>query len=231
MRVLGASVSGPGHLRRNEPNQDAWSGRASKSWAWAAVADGMGSKPSGRQGAHAAVAAAGAAWRLWSRGDGAAVTDFARLCEVIWRINLGRTPPEEACTTLLFVGTDPRGVLVAQLGDGLISVCGPDGHRRLTPDRTSFGNFTVAMGAPHRLADWTLHYLPNTVPGTTFLLASDGIADDLDSDRVAPMMARIVKEFGGAARPRLRLQRALRDWPVPHHLDDKTIALVWNPES
>jgi serine/threonine protein phosphatase PrpC len=230
MRLLGASVTGPGHLHRGQPNQDAWGGKASEHSVWVAVADGMGSKPAARLGAHAAIRAAGTAWRLWSSAESPAPADFARLCEVMWRLGLGSTAPEDACTTLLFVGVRDSGGLSAQLGDGLIAMNSASAYRCLTPERASFGSLTVGMGVPHGLADWTLQPIPRVEPGTAFLLATDGISDDLEPDRVAPMMAWLVKEFAAAKRPGARLRQALQVWPVPHHLDDKTIALAWNPE-
>lgn len=233
MRVLTASVRGPAHQRAMRPNEDACRGAATATSFWLAVADGMGSRSQARIGARAAVTAAARAWRLWSTADEADPADFARLCALLWRLALPRdVAPADAATTLLFCGGfTNRDGLCAQLGDGLIGYSLAGAFESLTASRDGFSNQTKGLGMPLTLADWTLRRIPSVAPGASYLLASDGISDDLLLDRAAAMTEWLIRDFGALPRSAgsLGLQRTLRNWPVPHHLDDKSIALAWNP--
>ena len=91
----------------------------------------------------------------------------------------------------------------------------------------SFGNETLALGAPHRIDDWWIAIDPPG-RGRTVVLATDGIADDLDPERLDTFVDWLVAEIDGLA-PAARWRRIcaeLRDWPVPRHVDDKTIAVL-----
>lgn len=230
MRTIGASVAGPAHLAAKRPNEDAWRARVSSEGAWAVVCDGLGSRPQGGPGARAAVSAAGQAWRKWSRSRTADPADFARLVEVLWRLELNGTKPDEASTTVIFAGLRPNGSgLCAQLGDGLLGLRLGSKWRSLSPERTSFGSVTNALGTPHSLKDWTLYPLEEFPKGASLLLTSDGIADDLERGREGDLVDWLVSEFASVPRGAARLSAALRSWPVPHHRDDKTLVLLWNP--
>jgi hypothetical protein len=231
LRVVGASVRGPAHERAGEPNQDAWYARAGRTGALVVVADGMGSRPAAREGARAAVGACREAWRHWAASPNGSGEDLVRLIEVLWRLRLGGTPVGDAATTCL-VGAlrgDGSGVAL-QLGDGLVGLRDLAGvFRAIAPEREGFASTTVALGTPHGLRDWTIAPIAALQPGTAMLLTTDGVADDLVPERRAALVAWIVEEIGAAPSPRRRLGQALREWPVPRHLDDKTLVLVWEP--
>ncbi len=231
MRVVGASVRGPAHVREKRPNEDAWYARIASSGALAVVCDGMGSRPAARIGARAAVAACRRAWQHWIRAPRGKAEDLVRLIEVLWRLALGTTPPEEAATTCLVCAlrADGSGVLL-QLGDGIVGTRHPDGaFTCLAPERASFGSLTVALGTPHALRDWHIVEFDPPPLGTAFLLATDGISDDLVPERQAGFVAWIIDEIAANPSPGRRMVDALRKWPVPHHRDDKTLIVLWKP--
>ena len=229
LRVAGASVAGPAHARSGVRNQDAWYARVTRSGALAVVADGMGSRPAAREGARTAVAACRSAWKLWVPSPSGTGEDLVRLIEVLWRLELGRIPPGEACTTCLVCALRPDGSGVAlQLGDGLVGTRTADGtFRAVTPERTGFSSGTVALGTPHGLRDWVIEPLTPIEPGAALLLASDGVAEDLLADQRTAFLQWIITTAESSASPRRTLARALRAWPVPKHLDDKTLVAVW----
>ncbi len=233
MRLLAASVRGPAHERAKRPNEDACRGKATVASFWMAVADGMGSRPMARAGARAAVGAAARAWRLWSARADAEPADFARLCGVLWRLALPEeVTPADAASTLVFCGGFAhRQGLCAQLGDGLVGHRTRDGFVALTQQKDGFSNQTVGLGTTDQLADWLLRPIQPVGPGEAYLLASDGVSDDLVMDRAAGLVDWIIRDFGDANRSHAGhdLRRMLLAWPVPHHLDDKSIALAWNP--
>lgn len=230
LRALGASVRGPAHTAEGLANQDAWSARVGARGALAVVCDGMGSKPHARLGAISAVTAARSAFGHWVRASNGRPEDLARLTEVLWRLRLGETPPEQAATTCLLGALRPDGSGAAlQLGDGLIGVLRPDNSFTvLTPERTTFGSLSVGLGVRHGLTDWGLHTVTPLPPGGALILASDGVADDLQPKRWADFVTWLVSDVACDPAPVRRLQRELRAWPVPHHRDDKTVVVLWN---
>jgi len=64
--------------------------------------------------------------------------------------------------------------------------------------------------------------------GRAVVLVSDGVSDDLEPARLGGFVEWLVAEVGGLPRPSRRrlLRRELDNWPVPHHLDDKTVAVL-----
>lgn len=231
LRALGASVRGPAHARAREANQDAWWARVDGVGALAVVADGLGSRPSAREGARAAVTASRSAWRHWSSSPSGTGEDLVRLIEVLWRLRLGATPPEQAATTCLVCALrgDGSGV-VAQLGDGLVGVKDAAGaFLPITREREGFASMTRSLGTPHGLRDWTIEPIAPIARGMAVLLATDGISDDVEPGKRAAFVAWLIDEVASVASPDRELRRALRHWPVPRHLDDKTLVLLWEP--
>lgn len=229
LRAVGASVRGPAHARARAPNQDAWCARILQASALAVVADGMGSRSASREGARAAIAACRTAWRHWAASPCGSPEDLVRLIEVCWRLRLGSIPPHDAATTCLVCALRPDGSGVAlQLGDGLIGIRQQSGSfRTLSPERSTFGSLTQALGTPHGLRDWTIEPLGPLEEGMALLLATDGVADDLIPEKRAEFVDWILEDIAPAPAPGRALARALREWPVPRHLDDKTVVMLW----
>ena len=61
------------------------------------------------------------------------------------------------------------------------------------------------------------------------LLATDGVANDLDPARLREFTGWMIDTFGNlpARRWRQDLRRQLRNWPNPGANDDRTLALMW----
>lgn len=230
MKLLGGSVRGPAHSAEGRPNEDAWYARVSRAGGCAVVCDGVGSRSAARLGAQAGARSARRAWAIWKKSPAALPEDFVRLVEVLWRLELGRTPLEDACTTLLFAGIRPEGTgLLAQIGDGLVGIHSDGEFRAVTEDRATFGSMSCALGMPHKLKDWNLVSLESFGSGARVLLATDGIADDLVAEKREAFVTWLLHEFGERPNASRRLRRALARWPVPHHRDDKTLVILWNP--
>ena len=65
------------------------------------------------------------------------------------------------------------------------------------------------------------------------MLATDGVADDLLPERIDGFVQWLMDDFAGMA-PSQRwraLQRELKDWPTPHHTDDKTLVVLTQREA
>jgi len=228
LRVAGASVRGPLHLRAGAPCEDRWLAHQDARGTVLAVADGVGSRLAARAGAVAATRAVRQAWRHWSVSPCGSAEDLVRLVEVLWRLALGPLPPNDAATTCLMCAMpSSREGVFAQLGDGLAGTLRGEDFLRVGAARGGFGSETLALGVPHGLRDWILTPLPLLGAGDAVLLATDGVSDDLVEGRLGPFARWMVDEVRGAPRAGLRVAAKLRAWPVPRHLDDKTLLLAW----
>lgn len=225
-KSLGASVAGPAHGRLARRNEDAWQVWSDSLGTLAVVADGLGSRPHARAGARALVLAARQAWRHWAPAPVVSPEDYIRLVEVLWRLSLRAISPEDAATTCLMVGIRADGrMLRCQLGDGVIGWEEAEAFCRLGPARADFVTSTLCLGAPHRLLDWSFRL--DTEAPDVVLLATDGVADDLQEDRRLGFLRWLRTDVAPLPKAQEKLTQALNDWPVPNHLDDKTLVLLW----
>lgn len=230
VRVVASSVRGPSHAREGLPCQDAWLAVADARASLAVVCDGMGSRPRSREGSRAATLATRDAWRLWRRSPAGSVEDLIRVVEAAWRLRLRHVPTDAAATTCLFYAEDGHGrAAQAQLGDGLIARCSLGGEVAVHPTRSMSFGLTLALGSPHTLVDWSFALVEPLVVGEVLLLATDGVAEDIEPDRLGDLAAWVVDDLGPLQRPGRALTHELRNWPVPHHQDDKTLLVMWKP--
>lgn len=230
VRVVASSVRGPLHVRNGLPCQDAWLAVADARASLAVVCDGMGSRPRSREGSRAAVLAVRDAWRLWQRSPVGTVEDLIRVVEAAWRLRLGHIATDEAATTCLLYAEDGHGrAAQAQLGDGLIARRSPDGAVTVHPSHNEGFGFTLALGTPHALSDWSFTLVEPVTRGNVLLLTTDGVSEDLRPDRIGDLATWVVNDLGPLQHPGRALARELRNWPVPRHQDDKTILVMWKP--
>lgn len=218
-------MTGPRHRYLGEPNQDAWAPLRSRSFRGAVVADGLGSAPRGRLGARTACRAVALGLRTWVDTDAPPDT-LGPLIESAWTVLLGDTHPRSARTTCLFGAVlADGGILTGQLGDGLVTVVSDEGSSQGDSDRVGFGNETHALGTG---AEWQIQRRPFS-EASILLLATDGVADDLAPGAIPEFAQHLVQTYGPLP-PRKRWRRLATDlsnWPVPHHLDDKTVATLY----
>ncbi len=230
VRVVASSVRGPAHALEGLPCQDAWLAVPDSRASLAVVCDGMGSRSRSREGARAATLAARDAWRLWKRSPAGSAEDLVRLLEPAWRLRLRVVPREEAATTCIVYAEDDHGRAVyAQLGDGLLARRDAHGDVTTHPSKTDGFGLTYALGTPHTLADWSLAMAAPLAQGEVLVLATDGVSEDLEPQRLGDLARWAVDELGPLRRPGVALARELRNWPVPHHRDDKTLLVMWKP--
>lgn len=230
VRVVATSVRGPAHVQEGLPCQDAWLAVAGPRARLAVVCDGLGSRPRSREGARAATLAVRDAWQLWQRSPVGVVEDLIRIVEAAWRLRLGRVAAKEASTTCLFYAEDGHGrAAQAQLGDGLIARRAADGVVAVHPSRSDGLGLTHALGAPHTLADWSFATVEPLTRHERLMLATDGVSEDLEPGRIGDLATWVADDLGALQHPARALARELRNWPVPHHRDDKTILVMWKP--
>jgi len=232
-QFFGATVCGPQHVQSKIPNQDAWYGQKKRNSVFITVCDGMGSRPNASEGSQAACKAVREAIRIWEKYPNAPTDYLLRFIKFIWEMKIAPLNPIDCSTTCLVACVSANGRLsVVGLGDGMALIRKPDGQLITIIDRsTDFSNQTKALGQPHKLGDWKVCNLDFFEPGMIVLLATDGIADDLEPGKLSELIPWLTKEFG--LLPPLNrtssLHKTLRDWPTPFHQDDKTLALLYHP--
>jgi len=147
-----------------------------------------------------------------------------------WLKAIGPTTPRDAATTLLFGRvTDQGEVHAAQLGDGLLLVKCAGEFRRVTPERTAYGNQTWALESTHLQDKWSYTKGRFTEPGDGVVLMTDGVADDLEPAHLADFFDALYQDVSTRNRRRGRrwLQSELNDWATPLHSDDKTLVAIF----
>jgi serine/threonine protein phosphatase PrpC len=231
IEIFGATVRGPGHIADGVPNQDAWGhGRVGPGHV-VVVSDGMGSRRDAQDGARAACRAVIDAVRQWRRHPDAPVDVLLGLVHLLWRARVAPKSPEDCACTCLFAVVEPDGSgITAQLGDGLVVLRDGNSVSTLaTRPGDEFVNETGALGVTSRISAWTkLRFEKHT---RSIVLCTDGVADDLLPDRLGTFVDWLISDVRRAEPMKRRyvLERALREWPTPNHLDDKTIAVVHVP--
>ncbi|WP_295404538.1 protein phosphatase 2C domain-containing protein [uncultured Thiocystis sp.] len=229
--LFGASVTGPRHQSQGQPNQDAWLKVQGRFGSLAVVCDGLGSRSASSLGANGACQAVRQAVTRWpGAATGAAPADLIRLVEVLWRFILSSHHADDCATTCQFALRETNGTLViAGLGDGALLIRENSDGVKCYGGRSGadFANETLALGIPHKLRDWWVEVLPPH-PHRSVVIASDGVADDLRPDRLDGFIGWLTEEMAPlpAHQRWRRLQTELRHWPVPHHTDDKTLAVM-----
>jgi len=230
MRVVafGTSVTGPQHRESGEPNQDAmvltgWRG----GWL-ACVADGLGSRPRSQVGSRRACQVTRQTLRATDATDH--MTESLHAIHRKWISAIAPIAPDDAATTLLFARVNAEGVVhAAQLGDGLLLMRTGGSFTRITPERPAYGNQTWALGTEHRPERWHRGGGTLSNEGDGVVLMSDGVADDLEPDRLSDFVCALYADLARRSRRygRRWLRREFNDWPTPMHGDDKTLVAVF----
>lgn len=234
---FGASVTGPAHRAARRPNEDAWLTTRGAFGTLLVVSDGLGSRPQARRGSRMACLAVRDAVRHWAAAQGAPPGHLVRLVELLWRLRIAPSPPEECLATCLFALVRPAGeLLVAGIGDGMVAVRleGQATQWVLGQRGQGFSNQTAALGASRNVEAWTVRTFDTRARPVVVVAATDGVSDDLLEERLEGFVSWLLETLTPleAGRRRGELSRQLRAWPTPRHLDDKTLALLWSqPEA
>jgi serine/threonine protein phosphatase PrpC len=231
LETFGVSVIGPLHQQENRPNEDAW-GKISGSFGTGiVVSDGMGSKPNARHGAKMVIPAVKEALRYWVKAPSADPVLLLRLIHLHWELKvLPFSTKDSAATCLLAVVTPKNELIMAQLGDGIAVLKENNQEITILNHNKNFGNQTTALGVAKSTKEWSIMIKPHFSVDSVVLLATDGIADDLISDKIGEFIKVILDDFGNLS-PHKRgylLANELKNWATPNHLDDKTLAILWH---
>lgn len=228
---FGASAVGPQHRAEGKPNEDSWLGARGAFGTLVVVSDGMGSRRDARRGAQMACRAVLDAVRAWHKAGASSVEGLLAHIERFWLELIAPSRARDCAATCLFALAHSRGqVHIAAIGDGLALLRTARGLEWVVGPRAGgFANETDALGGA---TSWTTRSFPRE-GGSVVLLATDGVADDLLPERIDGFVQWLMDDFAGMA-PAQRwraLERELKDWPTPHHTDDKTLVVLAPRES
>lgn len=223
-KFIKISVTGPGHIYENMPNQDAIGYFNNKNnWAMV-VCDGMGSRVHAELGANTAVESIKAVLKKsdFDASSKKIVGTFYR--RWLYTLKKYAVEPNDAVTTVLVVWGNSEGIFrYFQLGDGIITTR----NRVITPKGSEqFSNLTTGLGISKKYVDWSVGQGELSVTDNALILMSDGISEDiLDHDVFTDALAN----FSSNKSPR-RIKKHLKklfiEWPTPFHVDDKSLAMV-----
>jgi len=230
----GVSETGPEHLRLGLSNQDAWALQSLGSSLAVAVSDGLGSCPHAALGAQVACEAVMEAAQFHFRHSVQSFLAMPMLTRTLWGMLLGGYLPEEcSATCLLVITAEGAGVFLGLLGDGMIAACMADGTvDLLLPDESEgFANITVGLASVGSAQRWHTLSVPDD-RYCAFILCTDGITHDLEPESVRAFAWNVYSHYRQVKEPerQLDVQEWLRQWPVPGHMDDKTIVCVYRRE-
>jgi len=231
LRWLGASVRGPRHAQHGLQNEDAWLAARGRFGTALVVCDGLGSRPQARLGAQLACQAVRDAAKHWARAPRGTESSLLRLIHLLWGLKVLPQDGRDCATTCLFaLATRGGRAVVGRVGDGLAIVRDPSGEfRPVGGERRGFANMTTGLGLTRSLEDWETLVLEDFPAGTAVLLASDGVTDDLQPDRMGELVNHVVDFYGAMPPPSgaRALRKDLRHWPTPRNADDRTLAVLW----
>ena len=225
-KVFGASVRGPGHVRSGLPNQDAFDAFTQARVGGIVLSDGLGSCAKSDEGAKAICRVTLDEMHL---AFNAGCFDPAAFVEVIKDDYLGAIDAAsygDYCATCLWAVVPGDGsVYYGMLGDGLTAILTKSGEiRTLADDKTdSFSNIVLSVSPTVTLKNWRFGVLPER-EFKAALLCSDGVSDDLSD--VEGFVTGFLEEFSSKRMPGPSIRKLLEQWPVPHHVDDKTIVCM-----
>lgn len=228
---FGATVAGPCHRAERRPNEDSWLGVRGAFGTLVVVSDGMGSLGQARLGARMACQAVLDAVRQWHKSGAGGLGELLARVEPAWRARIAPWAAHDCGATCLFALAQPGGqVHVAGLGDGMALSCTSQGLEWIVgPRADGFCNETAVLGQG---LPWTTRSFPSA-GGDVVVLATDGVADDLLPERAEAFVEWLVGSFAPLAPSRRwrALQHELREWPTPHHTDDKTLVVLTQRET
>ena len=124
------------------------------------------------------------------------------------------------------------GNYICQLTNGIVCVC--DAKETVLPfgmPEKEFSNTTDGLGRDFSLKPWKWTIIP-TGEVSGILLATDGVADDLE-EQYAGVFLRGIIDAARTDGPKVvekDLTAILENWPVAGHSDDKTIAGIFREE-
>jgi serine/threonine protein phosphatase PrpC len=224
VKLIKASVIGPGHINDNLPNQDAI-GHFINDKYWAiVVCDGMGSRVHADIGSIVAIQSIKAVLKK-SDFDASSKTVIAEFYQH-WLNSLKRLAikPNDAVTTVLIAWGNHQGRFrFFQLGDGVICTTKTN---YTSASMDEFSNVTTGLGLSKKYDDWAVGHGKLSAQDKVILLMTDGISEDITEHCEFTAALTIYSSNKSPRRVKKHLKNMFVSWPTPFHTDDKSLAMV-----
>lgn len=230
--VCGASVVGPAHIAKGIPNQDSFLCVKTRKYSLFVVSDGLGSKTFSDVGSRMACLAVRGEMEQFVKNKDKSLP-ITRLFENIvesWKEFLRPREDTDCSATCLFVFATKRKIFVARLGDGMVWLLGKDGAQSvvLTDDKKdSFSNTTCSLSDLSAVSEFKYGFYDRSL-FKGVVLCTDGISADMESGKELPfaedVFCEVRKKFFW--RRNFFIRNMIKNWPVPHHTDDKTLVIA-----
>jgi serine/threonine protein phosphatase PrpC len=228
------SVIGESHKKNNEFNQDYFKCNIKSQIKYVIVADGLGSSKHSHSGSEKAVELLEQMINenlnnenIFLETD---INEFNRRLLEKWRASFPNNP-KDYDTTLLYLILFKHGVLVGSIGDGLILYSMKNEVVYIKEDKNAFSNQTYSLASINALdyfkATYTHMKIIDELP-IIFILATDGVSDDLKPNMLKHLPAYLyveLKEKGVIGMQKL-LTDWIVDWETQNHLDDRTFCIL-----
>ena len=204
-----------------------------RSFAWGevvVVADGLGSRSKADVGSRAACSAVIETAKFMVRQNNPTMENILKLIHAHWLMIIDPYMPEDCLTTCLFAIRNQNHCLLGQIGDGMLAIIGENDQESFVlsePGDSAFSNITESLGRQFHPLQWKTRILP-VATFKVVVLCTDGISDDLMPNMQLDFAEAVHSEYQAtSSRQRTRsIQSWLKNWPVPLHSDDKTIACL-----
>ena len=228
----GASMTGPMHIKNGTVNQDAFLIVKKQKYMLFVVSDGMGSKKFADVGSKNACRAVQLEIENFVKNRNAPFPVTQLFTNIIdrWKQLLLPYEARDCSATCLFVFATKSKILAARLGDGMICLLGKDATDStvLADDKgDAFSNTTLSLSDPAAAAEFKYAlYDRAAFKGT--VLSTDGISADMENGKELAFAEAIHDELAKMHfwRRNAFIRNMMRDWPVPHHTDDKTLIVA-----
>lgn len=235
-----ATVAGPAHLTKNIPNQDAFALVRRRKFTVLVVSDGLGSKPLSHIGSQYACQVVvsqvqdlsqdkKAFYKLFSGGcDQIAARQFLQGIVHAWKQAILPHHAKECSATCLLAVVARQGIFTARLGDGMICLLGRNAQVLLSDkDDTGFSNVTRCLSDQDACQKFQYDFFARK-DFSRILLTTDGISADLEEGQELPFASDLFQELERQPQSQRNkyIAAMMKNWPVPHHTDDKTLVLA-----
>lgn len=228
--VYGSSVIGSGHKKKLLPNQDSFLTEIRHDFVSVIVSDGVGSKPYSDIGSYWACKCLNKVFHEFQNDNKtASLSSLLKYHKSLWEYKISPYLPNDCAATLLFAVILGKQLFLGRLGDGMICLKQKRGFTILTDSKdTSFSNITSCLNNKTKYSDWEL-FVCETKELEFVLLATDGVADDIESNEMKKSFAvefnNTIVNTKNCSRTK-KINSILNDWPPNFNGDDKTIAAI-----
>jgi serine/threonine protein phosphatase PrpC len=232
--INAVSITGTRNKKENNQNQDAFVCKATEEVAYVAVADGLGSCKYSEKGSKLAIKCL----EEWIKNDlHKYPTPSEEMVAVLnnklidrWRLKITEGHYKDYDTTLLYAILLQDYLIVGGIGDGMI-LCHFDNQiKEFSWDKNEFSNRTLSLSANHAkdFVRGELVRLTDTSYPLTLIMATDGVAEDLDPNSKVSLPNYLYKKLRETDVISIQdeIEQWVANWKTENHTDDRTFCMV-----